>query len=331
MSRRWLGLALVAVGACGERYPPFADNQIAAGLRAGQAVSVATLAGRVQDICDARLSDPQRESHGDFCGRSDDCVYSRAATAGLIRRWLAESPQSATIPLTLQESTEGGFTTTNLWLDLPGAVHPDEWVLAVAHYDAWFCAANDNATGTATLVEAALALAPLGLDRSVRVLWVDGEEFGMVGSNRYLEAHPHDDLIMVINADMTAFVGEQGNPLTREPATVEYVIQANEPSAAAAHALADLAGRLPEPVGTKAVVYPGSGVSAAGVILGYSLSDQSPFWMAGIPALFPFPAGDIPGWYHTPRDLPDQVDADRLQRAARMWTAGLAAFATVAR
>jgi hypothetical protein len=327
MSWRWLGL--LALCACGEQYAPFAENQIAAGLRAGQAVAVETLGSRVQAICDARLADPKRESRGDFCGKSDDCVYSRSATADLIRRWLADSPLAGTTPLVEQVSAEGGFTTTNLWLDLPGALRPDEWVLAVAHYDAWFCGANDNATGTATLVEAALALAPLGLDRSVRVMWVDGEEFGMVGTNRYLQAHPNDNVTMVVNADMTAFLGDQGNPLTHEPSSVEYWIQANERSASAAYQMAQLAGRLPEPVAAKPIIYPGSGVSTAGVILGYSLSDHAPFWMAAIPALFPFPTGDIPGWYHTPRDLPDQVDPGRLRRAARMWVAGLAAFATV--
>ena len=165
MSRGLLTLGLLALGACGERYGPFAANQIAAGLRAGQAVSVDELAGRVQAICDARLSDPQRESHGSFCGKGDNCVYSRSATADLIRRWLAENLQAGTGPLEEQAVTEGDFTTTNLWLDLPGALRPDEWVLATAHYDAWFCGANDNATGTATLVEAAMALGHLGLDR----------------------------------------------------------------------------------------------------------------------------------------------------------------------
>jgi Zn-dependent M28 family amino/carboxypeptidase len=164
----------------------------------------------------------------------------------------------------------------------------------------------------------------------VRVLWVDGEEFGMVGSNRYLQAHPNDNIAMVVNADMTAFMGTQSNPLTHEPAAVEYWIQANEQSASGAYKLAQLAGQLPEPVGAKPVIYPGSGVSIAGVVMGYSLSDQSTFWMAGIPALFPFPTGDIPDWYHTPRDVPAEVDVDRLQRVARLWVAGLAAFATVA-
>jgi hypothetical protein len=328
MRRFLLGILVAGLFGCGETYAPFASNQIAAGMDVSQRMEVDSLLARVQAICDARLADPSREDRGNDCGRSS-CVYSRSATENLIRQWVASDLLAASPTLQTQVEEDGGFATTNLWLDFPGTLRPDEWVLAIAHYDAWFCGANDNATGTATLFEMAKTLALSTLDRSVRILWVDGEEYGMVGSNRYLRQHTSDRVVMVLNADMTAFMGDQSNPLTNESDSVEYWIQANQPSAGASFQFAQLAKLLPEPVMAKPMVYPKRGISIAGEILGYSLSDHAPFWMAGIPALFPFPTGDIPSWYHSPRDIPSQVDEGRLRRAARMWLAGLAAFATV--
>jgi hypothetical protein len=319
---------LAAVG-CGKRYAPFAENQVGVAQAIASRMLVPQLLDRVEAICQARQTDPGRDVYQHKCGYSGDCSYSRTATADLLRQWWTASGQPS--PLVEQTRDDGGFRTTNLWLDFPGSLRPDERVLAVAHYDAWFCGANDNATGTAMLFEVALALAGTPLERSVRILWVDGEEFGMVGSTRYLQASGHDGVVMVLNADMVAFVGGQDSSLTRGPGSTEYWVQANEESAGAAYQFADLGARLPEPVDARALVYPGNGASLAGVVFGYSLSDQGPFWLEGIPALFPFPTGDIPNWYHTPNDLPNQVDPDRLQRSARWWAAGLAAFATEAR
>ena len=92
--------------------------------------------------------------------------------------------------------------------------------------------------------------------------------------------------------------------------------------------MADLAGRLPASISLKPLIFPDDGLSLATVLSGGIYSDHAPFWLAGIPALFPFPVGAKPGWYHTPRDTPDQVDADRLQRIGRLWAGALTAFAT---
>jgi Zn-dependent M28 family amino/carboxypeptidase len=162
----------------------------------------------------------------------------------------------------------------------------------------------------------------------VRLLLTDGEELGMVGAERYLEEFGSSELAMVLNADMIAHLGSAGGLLTREPAGVEYILQANERSAEAAFQLADLARRLPEAVALRPVVFPDDGVSVIGFAVGSVLSDHGPFWLRGAKALFPFPAGDKPDWYHTPEDTPERVDADRLRRMGRLWSAAIAAFAT---
>lgn len=328
----WALVAALASVACGTDYAPFREHQISVARSAAELVATDALFGRIEALCAARLADPERDaSYGDACHDGEACVYSRSAAAGLLRQWWRESRLAATTELKEQVVSEGGFTTTNLWVDLPGTKRPDEWVLATAHYDAWFCAANDNASGVAVVFEAAVALSQLPVDRSVRFLWVDGEEQGMVGTGRYLADNAVDGVVMVVNADMVAFVGDRSSPLTGEPSSIDYWVQANEDSAGAAYRAADLGRHLPQPIHAKAVVYPGNGVSAAGVVFGYSQSDHAPFWLEGVRAIYPLPVGDLPASYHTPRDTPEKLDRGLLSRAGRFWAGMLAAFATVSK
>jgi hypothetical protein len=322
----WLAVVLFAAVACGEKYAPFASKQRAAASAAAARVRPDEVMQRVQELYDARLSDSERDSsHGDLCGHDRGCSYSRVASAQVIRKAWTHPALPA---LTEQQVTRDGLETTNIYLDLPASRESLDWVLALAHYDAWFGGANDNATGVAITLETAFALQGLELDRNVRLLLTDGEELGMIGTNRYIAEHGTDGIAIVLNADMLAHTGDEGNFITREPAGVEYVLQANETAAAAAFRMADLGRRLPEPVNMRPVVFPDDGVSAVGFAVGSDLSDHAPFWLRGVDALFPFPAGDKPGWYHTPEDTPDKVDVERLRRMSRLWAAAIAAFAT---
>ena len=326
----WLAFASLLEGtACGERYDPLSDEQIQKAISTQSALDVAELHDLVGQIYEARLSDPEKDtSRSEHCGGGGDCVYSRVATADLIRNYWSSIELAGAEPHEHVVDADA-FTTHNLFLDIPGRTHPDEWVLATAHYDAWFGGANDNATGVAVVLAATRALLAAALDRSVRLILFDGEELGMVGAGRYVSDYGTDGVVLALNADSVAFVGATGSFLTRQPSDIEYIVQANEPSAELAYQLTDLARRLPRPLAMRPLVFPGDGVSLAGVVIGYDRSDHAQFWLDGARALFPFPAGDKPDWYHTAGDTPEQVDADRLERFGRLWVAALAAFASV--
>ena len=325
---RTVALCLALAG-CTERYAPLSDAQLAVALRAQKDVDTAQLPELVQRIYDARLSDPAPDTtRSEYCRHQSACVYSRVATGELIFSYWSD-PDLAGSLLGEQRVTEDAFTTRNIFLDIPGQSRPNEWILATAHYDAWYGGANDDGTGVAVLLAAAKPLLLARLDRSVRLLLVDGEELGMLGSGRYVEQYGTASVVITLNADSIAFVGEPGGALTRQPDGTEYIVQANEPSAAYAYQFADLARRMPKPTRMRSLIFPGDGVSQAGVAIGYDLSDHAQFWLNNAPAIFPFPAGDKPSWYHTADDTPDKVDADRLERMGRLWVGALAAFASV--
>lgn len=77
---------------------------------------------------------------------------------------------------------------------LRGREQPDEWVILGAHYDSWTAGAVDNLSGTVALLEAARALAELSSAgwpprRSILFAAWDAEEWGLIGSTEWTEAH----------------------------------------------------------------------------------------------------------------------------------------------
>ena len=110
----------------------------------------------------------------------------------------------------------GGETWKNLILTLPGETAPDEVVLLTAHLDSKNAAnpmdapgANDDGTGVATLFEAARLLRRYRFERTVKIIWFTGEELGYLGSLAYVDDHPTDDIVGVLNMDTGGWDGDQ--------------------------------------------------------------------------------------------------------------------------
>lgn len=70
----------------------------------------------------------------------------------------------------------------------------DQWVILGNHHDAWVFGAADPGSGTASLLETARALGELARSgwkprRTIVICAWDGEEFGLIGSTEWVEAH----------------------------------------------------------------------------------------------------------------------------------------------
>ncbi|MBL8265015.1 M20/M25/M40 family metallo-hydrolase [Steroidobacter sp.] len=81
----------------------------------------------------------------------------------------------------------------NVFADLPGRDAKAGYVMAGAHLDSWVASdgAQDNAAGSAVVMEAARILNKLGLKpkRTIRFALWNGEEQGLYGSFDYIERH----------------------------------------------------------------------------------------------------------------------------------------------
>ena len=110
-------------------------------------------------------------------------------------------------------------TLNNVVATKVGTVAPDQYYIICAHYDDMPSGpiapgADDNASGTVTVLEAARVLAEYDFQKSIRFVLFAGEEQGLVGSAHYAaQASANGDQILgVINLDM---IGYDGNNDTR--------------------------------------------------------------------------------------------------------------------
>ena len=109
----------------------------------------------------------------------------------------------------------------NVIARIPGAVHPDEWIIRGNHHDGWVNGADDPVSGTVALLEEARAFATLAkrgwkpARTLVYCIW-DGEEPMLLGSTEWVETHA-DELrqhaAVYINSDSNGrgFLGMGGS------------------------------------------------------------------------------------------------------------------------
>jgi N-acetylated-alpha-linked acidic dipeptidase len=104
---------------------------------------------------------------------------------------------------------------------IPGAKHPDQWVIRGNHHDAWVNGADDPVSGTNAEMEEARALSELlkqgwKPDRTIIYCFWDGEEPGFLGSTEWAETHAEDlkqHAVAYINTDDNGrgYFGAQGS------------------------------------------------------------------------------------------------------------------------
>ena len=209
---------------------------------------------------------------------------------------------------------------------IPGTELPEEEFVLMAHLDHYRPGANDNASGSAVLLEAGraiLALVERGVieppRRTIRFLWVP-EVHGTVP---YLAAHPEAFGRMkgVLNFDMVGARLERTNSrfyITKTPHSlptyfddvieyfVEYTRDANRES-------------LGAPVAPRIVSATGSRSTFDASIEGYSGGSDHYIFTDGaisVPAVMFGTWPDVN--YHTNEDTPDKVDPTTLKRVLFM-------------
>jgi hypothetical protein len=105
-------------------------------------------------------------------------------------------------------------TMWNVEATQTGTAYPNSYVIICGHFDSmsptpmqWAPGADDNATGTATVLTAAEILSQHAFEYSIRYICFGGEEQGIVGSNNYSRwARKNDlDIIGVLNFDMVGY------------------------------------------------------------------------------------------------------------------------------
>ena len=214
------------------------------------------------------------------------------------------------------EQTRDSIVARNVIGVLEGeGPHADETIIVGAHYDHLgkggvgslafgsrdiHNGADDNASGTATVLELARTLAarPDPLPRRVVFMLFSGEELGLLGSAHYANEkplYPLDKTVAMLNFDMVGRY-EQEKGLT------VYGAMSSEGFGPLVESLAKSQGfrtKMPKPIND-----------------GFSDSDHSSFYRKNIPILFFFTGTHAD--YHRPSDDTEKINFDGMERVVNL-------------
>ena len=212
----------------------------------------------------------------------DADFVARAAKVGVVK-----------IELTMGAKTLPDAESANAIGELRGRELPEEIVVVGGHIDSWDVGdgANDDGSGCAMAIDAAVMLKELGLTpkRTVRVVLFTNEENGLRGGKGYFEAHGKEKHAAAMEADFGA----------GEPRGFQMK--------GSAERVAEVRSWLP--------LFRGLGVRE--ISEGHTGSDISPFEEAGTTCLGLEPDGsryfDV---HHSPADTIDKIDPESLQKNA---------------
>jgi hypothetical protein len=283
--------------------------------REEQAPAVAT----VQDLVNAVSLEQYRRYHLDienmglglYGGPAYDMGFrNRDARAG------PDSPGNQEARLYLQDAfTRMGLGVSvqgehqNVVGELPGTITPERIFVVGAHYDHLdgdSPGGDDNASGTAGVLEAARVLSQHRFESTIRFIAFNAEEDGLLGSKDYVENHvvpAGENILGMVNLDMILRPGSDVDPHSRIDAEVEAKAE-HDPSVAWAMAFLEAA----------AAYVPSLAVNDT-IIDTDSDSDNDSFRFAGFPGILVIENSlpdfwDANAYYHTPEDASDRMAND---------------------
>ena len=198
---------------------------------------------------------------------------------------------------------------------LPGRTDPSRIVIVGAHYDSFSDqrpsiapGADDNASGTAAVMEAATVLAGQPFDFTIRFVAFGAEEWGLIGSQFHAQAARQrgEAIVAVVSLDMIGYAD-------RLPEDLDIVGSAGSGWLAdRVAAVAAAAGPMPSARSTRTTFG----------------SDCSPFWQQGYPAICGIEDVSIANpYYHRTTDRLDTLDMNLVTAITRTTVAAVADLA----
>jgi len=123
--------------------------------------------------------------------------------------------QNLGLDVSYQSFTFGpNYTSRNIIGELRGVTYPEDVLIVCGHYDSTSYipeilapGADDNASGTAAVLEAARILVNYPLDFTVRFIAFSAEEWGLYGSRAYASKvqDENESIVGIINLDMIGY------------------------------------------------------------------------------------------------------------------------------
>lgn len=241
-------------------------------------------------------------TQGALNGTLGEYSKSRVASVGLDYetgeglKGRIENGEKLTTSIKLDTQVEENSYSYNVVANIPAAKNPRtaQTIVLGAHFDSVQCpGANDNASGTAAVLEIARILSQQEykekLNYNIEIVAFGAEEIGLIGSQEYVKSLQDsgriDNVKGMINLDMIG---------------VGAAIQTYNINPQASHDITDIAEKHVKQLG-----YDYSGHYNS------SSSDHAPFEVAGVPSVFLQYSPD-PN-YHTDLDITEAIDPQNVE------------------
>jgi aminopeptidase YwaD len=217
----------------------------------------------------------------------------------------------------------------NIIVDIKGTELPDEVIVIGAHFDAVprTPGADDNGTGTAALVELARVLKDQPLKRTVRLIFFNLEEAGLIGSRHYatdFSQNPGSErLVGMISLEMLGFFcleeGCQKSPIKAIPGVFEPPSKGDTLASVTIGVHKEFSGKI-----ATAFEAGSDGIKITrfdffpAPIPDILRSDHAPFLAINVPSIMLTDTANFrnPN-YHKPTDTIDTLNLDRYVRSVR--------------
>lgn len=249
--------------------------------------------------------------------------HSSQYTNQIAEEYLKQRLESYGLSTTMQYFDGGGGNVIATQL---GNKYPQKQIIICAHFDSInkygnsvAPGADDNASGTSAVLEAARILSKINTDYTIIYALWDNEELGLLGSNyyAYLARARNDDIIAVINLDMIGWDSNNDNV-----AEVHYRNYNTSPF---------LADNMFKVNNTYQI-----GLNLLGVYPGTTASDQASFWYNNYPAILlieDYDASngsyDFNAYYHTSEDKINYINKIYFEKCAKVAIGTVATYAGI--
>ena len=259
---------------------------------------------------------------GTLAGEIGERNYLRPTALEAAATYVKSVLTSLGYDVAAQEYVLGGRTFRNLEATLPGQRRAEEIVLVGGHYDSVIGSpgANDNASGTAAVLELARILHAGRFDRSIRFVTFVNEEppffhSDRMGSRVYAReaARRGDKIVAMLSLETIGYYSSA--PKTQRyppPFNLVYPDRGDFIGFVGNIASRRLVRRSIAEF-RRHTPLPSEGLAAPSWIPGVFWSDHASFWRHGYPAImitdtapFRYP------FYHSLEDTPDRVDYARM-------------------
>lgn len=220
-----------------------------------------------------------------------------------------------------------GTRSANILGQTPGDTCAEGLFVLAAHYDSVpdTPGADDNASAVAALLEIARKLSQTSLPKPLLFSAFTLEEYGFIGAKHFIDHDPQrrNQISGMISLEMVGFKntapGSQTYPPYVDPSQYPdsgdfIAVVGNEPSASLSQVVTKgMADSVPS-LKVETLVVPGQGANFTEV----RLSDHSPFWDVGIPAVMVTDTAFFRNpHYHQPSDTLETLDLEFIRDNAQ--------------